>query len=213
VDDNLNTPKGSGPFREFGILPDDVEAPSGTIRAYFSAFQIFGQYLGIGLLSGAGIGMAILFVFTLPVPQNILASMGIFACFAFLVYVVTKNDYCWIELDGTTIRAKHLYTRRIVAREIHEIDELITMVLPATKVSVHITNALLGRIRGIRIRFHDRLTSLPVWRADPKMLNGQELIEGVIYRMSEDRKLDAEIVELQGKPFVRRIYAKQPINP
>ena len=38
------------------------------------------------------------------------------------------------------------------------------------------------------------------------MKNAKELIEAVVYRMSEHGEIDTEIAISMGKPFVRRIY-------
>jgi hypothetical protein len=40
------------------------------------------------------------------------------------------------------------------------------------------------------------------------MTNAKELIEAIVYRMAEKAAITAEIVNLEGKPLVRRIYWK-----
>jgi hypothetical protein len=72
----------------------------------------------------------------------------------------------------------------------------------------HLTEALIGRVRGVEIRFRDKRTPIRISRADPAMTHAKELIEAIAYRMSEIGEIDAEVVEFEGKPLVRRIYWK-----
>src|SRR5688572_20348231 len=116
-------------FREFGIIPDRVQPPSGVVRAFFSTGQVIGQYAAIGLILLFGFAIAILFALTLPLPLNLLAA-AVALCFCLgMAYLVGRNDYAWVELDGETIRAKHLYTRQIVERSVRDVDQLLTVVL------------------------------------------------------------------------------------
>jgi len=41
------------------------------------------------------------------------------------------------------------------------------------------------------------------------MTNAQELVEAIIYRMSKTAELDAEIIDCEGIPLIRRIFRKQ----
>ncbi len=41
------------------------------------------------------------------------------------------------------------------------------------------------------------------------MTNAKELIEAVVYRMSEHGEIDTEIAIWMRKPFIRRIYWKE----
>jgi hypothetical protein len=197
-------------FRDFGILPHEVSPPPETVRAYFPWGQVMGQYLGTCLMSGLGIGMALLFALTLSFPVNILASAASLAGFAYIVYRGTRNDYSWLELDGEKLRAKHLYTRRMVERSIEEIEDLLTLVFQVRTAATLITEAWLGRVRGIMIRFRDQRTPLQVSRVDPAMKNAKELIEAIVYRMSEKAEVDAEVINFEGKPLIRRIHWKEP---
>lgn len=200
-------------FRDFGVIPYEVSAPTETVRAYFSWGQVIGQYLGSGMMSGLGVGMGLLFALTLPFPVNLLAAAAALAGFGYIVYRGTRNDYAWVELDGETLRAKHLYTRRVVERTIEEIDDLLTLVFQVQTVATLITEAWSGRIRGIMIRFHDQRTPLQVCRADPAMKNAKELIEAIVYRMSENCEVDAEVINFEGKPLIRRIHWRSGAEP
>jgi hypothetical protein len=202
-------------FRDFGILPPDVSPlPPETVRAYFPWGQVLGQCLLTCLLSGIGIGMGLLFALTLPFPKNILAPTAVFALFAlfgYFIYRCTRNSYSWVELVGEKLRAKHFYTRRIVERSIDEIEDLLTLVFQVRwRLDIRIAEAWLGRVRGIMIRFRDHRTPLLVWRADPAMKNAKELIEAIAYRMSEKGEVDAEVINFEGKPLIRRIHWKEP---
>jgi hypothetical protein len=99
-------------FREIGIIPDRVEPPPNHVRAYFSTGHIVGQYIATGLLMLFGMGLAALFAFTLPFPINLLAAPAGLALFTGGAYFIGRNDYAWVELDGNTLRARHLYTGR-----------------------------------------------------------------------------------------------------
>jgi hypothetical protein len=195
-------------FRDHGIIPYGVPPPAGTVRAYLPWWHIVGQYLFTAVLLAFGLGIGLLFALTLPRPLNVAAAAAALAGVAALIYLATRNDYAWIELDGDTLRAQHLYTRRIIERPVEEIDDLLTLVLQIRTAETAIVNAWLGRVRGIEIRFRDRRTPLRVSRTDPAMKNARELIEAVIYRMSEADELDAEIIPFQGKPLIRRIHWK-----
>ncbi len=193
-------------FRDFGILPEDFPPPPETIRAGFSAGRVFGQYLGTFVMSALGIAIGLLMALTIMFPINIIASAAALGGFAALVYFATRNDYLWVELHGDKLRARHLYTGRIVERSIEEVDELVTLVFRVKTAATLIAEAWVGRVRGIMIRFRDNRTPLQVCRSDPKMTNAKELIEAIVYRMSEKGEVDAEIIDLEGKPLVRRIY-------
>ena len=124
--------------------------------------------------------------------------------------VATRNDYAWVELDGEIIRAKHLYTRRLVERSIEEIEDLLTLVFQVRTAATLTAEAWLGRVRGIMIRFYDQRTPLLVSRADPAMRNARELIEAIVYRMAEKGEVDAEVINFDSRPLIRRIYWKDP---
>jgi hypothetical protein len=193
-------------FRDFGIIPYGVAPPPETVRCYLPWGHIIGQYVFTGVMAGFGIGIGTLFALTLPLPANVLASAAALGGFGCLVYLATRNDYSWVELDGETLRARHLYTQRVIERSIDEIEDLLTLVFQIRTVTVRITESWLGRVRGIEIRFRDKRTPLRVCRADPKMRNAKTLIEAIVYRMSEIGEVDAEIIDLEGKPIIRRIY-------
>lgn len=193
-------------FHTFGILPDKLQPPVGVVRAELSPARIVGQYVfTVGLLALGGL----LVWFTqwlLPPP------LGWFGCaaslLATLAFVIlgTRRDYRWIELDGTTIRAKHLYTGRLVERSVADIAHLFSIVTPGHHLETAVANAILGRVKGMEIRFRDGRTPLRVNRADPKMTNAEELLQAVVYRMTEIGDIEPEVVTREGKPLVRCIH-------
>ena len=124
------------------------------------------------------------------------------------MFLATHNDYRWVELDGITLRAKHLYTGRVIERSIGDIAGLRTIVYEVRTHAIVITEHLLGRVRGIEVRFRDGLTPLRINRADPAMTNAHELIEAIVYRITEFGEVDAEVVEFAGHPLVRSIHWK-----
>lgn len=196
-------------FRDIGIFPKGAAAPPQIVRAYFTRGHVIGQYFGTCLMASLGMGMTAVFALTLPSPANLLAAALSLAGFPFILYLANRNDYIWVELNGATLRAKHLYTRHVVERPIEEIEDLLALVTLVRTVEVLIVEAWLGRIRGILIRFSDKRTPLQICRADPAMTNARELIEAIIYRMAERGEVDAEIVNLEGTPLIRRIFWKK----
>lgn len=195
-------------FRDFGILPADIQPPPEIVRCFLTRGRILGQYLGTVLASAFGLGLALLLGYFLPFPLNVLGSLAALAGFAALVHLATHNDYRWIELDGQTLRAQQLYTGRIVERGLDEIECLGTMVYQIRSTQTLVVEYLRGRIKGIEVRFRDRRTPLRIVRADPAMTNAKELIEAIVYKMGKLREVDAEIVEFAGKPMVRHIFWK-----
>jgi hypothetical protein len=194
-------------FRDFGILPENVGPPANHVRAYFSRGRIIGQYIGTVLGSTVGLALATLLLVMMPLPLNLLGGAAALAGFGAIVFLITHNDYRWVELDGWTLRAKHLYTGRVIERALDEIDSLGTMVWVGGDVG-DVAAALLGRIKGVEVRFRDRRTPLRIMRADPAMTNAKELIEALLYKMAQIREIEAEIVNLEGKPLVRNIHWK-----
>lgn len=195
-------------FRDFGILPVGLPAPPPQVRAYFSTGRVIGQYIGTILMSLVGLGTLALVALLLPWPLNALGTCAVLMSFGSIVYFATHNDYRWVELSGNALRAGHLYTGRVVERPIAEIASLDTMVMPIRRAETVVIECLLGRIKGVEIRFRDQRTPLRVMRSDPAMTNAQQLIEAVIYRMAQRAEVDAEVVKFNGQPLVRKIHWK-----
>lgn len=199
--------KPSDLFRDFGPLPQGQPPPAERIRCFFSTSRIVGQYIGTALVSALGIGLAILLAVKMPWPLNLLGSAASLAGFGMIAYLATHNDYRWVELDGDTLRAKHLYTGRTIERRVNEIEFLGTMVYTVRRAETVIVEALLG-VKGVEIRFRDRRTPLRVLRADPAMTNAKEFIEALVFRMAAIREIEPEIIEFARAPLVRNIHWK-----
>lgn len=193
-------------FRNYGLLPTDAVPPAGPVRSYLSAGQVFGQYLFTAIMAGFGLGIGTLFALTLSAPLNVAAAAAIVMCAGYVVWFATRHDYAWVELDGRALRAKHLYTRRVVERSVDDVADLLTLVVRVRTEAVVLAEAWLGRVRGVEVRFRDGRTPLRVNRSDPAMRNARELIQAIIYRLAEGGGVDAEIINLDGAPMVRRIY-------
>ena len=73
--------------------------------------------------------LTVVFARGLDFPLNIVAAAGTVAAFGYVIWRVVRYDFQWVELDGTTIRAKHFYSRKTVERTIEEIDELGVLVV------------------------------------------------------------------------------------
>lgn len=199
-------PQSPDVFRQFGIIPDQVAPPPPLVRAYFGWGHMIGQYIASGMFLLFGIGIGALFFFTIDWPLNIPVALGGFGMFGVVVFLMARNDYGWIELEGNTLRARHLYTQRIVERPLSEVAELHTLVLQVQNLTTTVVNAWQGRVRGIEVRFRDGRTPLRISRVDPKMTNAQPLAEAIVYRMSQLGELDAEVVDLRGSPLLKRIF-------
>ncbi len=193
------------PFRDFGIVPDQCSAPEQKVRSCFSSGQIMTQYLMSGAIVALGLlgGMACLVKLPAPLSWGALGVIGIVEVIIF--YLAIRNDYAWVELDGRTLRAQHLYTRKVIERSVDDIDELYTNVYKMKSAATVISDKLLGRVRGVTVRFKDKRTPLRICRVDPAMENARELIEAIIFRMAEKRQVKAEICDVDGKPLVSRI--------
>ena len=195
-------------FRDFGILPAGVRPPAGRVRCWLSTGRVVGQWIGTVLVASVGVILAVVFLIFLPLPLSLLGAAAALIAFAAFVHLATHNDYRWIELDGSTLRARRLYTGRTIERSIDEIDSLTTMVYQVGGPTTAVLEELLGRVKGVEVRFRDRRTPLRILRADPAMTNAAELIEALLYRMRQQRALDTEIVNWLGKPLVRRVWWK-----
>ncbi len=196
-------------FRDYGISPGQVRRPPDRVRRGFSWGQILGQYLATALMSGLGLLIAVLFAATAPFPMNVVGFLVPVGLFGILVFMATRNDYTWVELDGEILRAKHLYTRRLIERHVREIDDLLTLVFRVRTLATDLAEVWMGRIRGMQIRFRDGRTPLLISRVDPAMKGAKELLEAVVYRMSELAPVDAEIDREGPEPIIRRIHWKR----
>src|SRR5262249_48671694 len=139
------------------------------------------------------------------------AAVGAFGIFIFLM---TRHDRRWVELDGIILRARHFYTGGVIERPIGEIESLTTIYHPVINAGILVAEALWGRIKGVEIRFRDQRTPLRIQRFDPAMTNAKELIEAVMYRMKEQGDLDVDIVQIDGAPMIKQIRWKgEPRKP
>src|SRR5262245_45216940 len=103
-------------FRDFGIIPEDLQPPAEKIRSFLSTGAIVGQVIGTGIVSVLGVGLMVLFALTMPLPLSLLGCAAALTGFGALVYLATHNDYRWVQLEGNTLRAKQLYTGRTIER-------------------------------------------------------------------------------------------------
>jgi hypothetical protein len=195
-------------FRDFGVLPYVVAAPSGPVRCFLSRGQAICQCIAFGLVFSLGLAMAVALALGMPFPINLLICPAPVLCFGYPIGVVTRSVYGWVELDGGVLRARHLYTRRVIERPVEEIADLLTCVLLGNQVVVA---AWLGRICGIKIRFRDGRTPIDILRTVPAMRNAREFIEALIFRMRQVAPLDTEVTLLHGKPLIRRIFWKESV--
>jgi hypothetical protein len=195
-------------FRDFGILPAGVSPPLESVRCYLPRGHVVSQYFGTFLASCLGIFMAAVFARSFAFPANVLAAAAAIAACGWVVYFATRYDYAWVELEGRTLRAKHLYTRRIIEWSLDEVEDLLTLVWLVRSATTLIAEGLIGRVRGVEMRFRDGRTPIRITRADPAMKHARELIEAIIDRMSEIGEVDTEIINFEGRPLIRRIYWK-----
>lgn len=193
-------------FRNFGIIPDQVQPPPEVVRCYLTPGRIAGQYFATLLIAGVGAGLAALCFYYLPGALGLLGGSAMVAGFGMLIYLGTRNDYRWIELAGEQLRARHLYTGGLVERPLAEVESLLTLVLSGASMEGQVIQALLGRVKGVRIQFAGGDTPLTVTRSDPAMTNGQQLIEAVVYKLSQLSELDAEVVDFDGAPLLRSMH-------
>lgn len=193
-------------FHEFGILPDDLQPPTGPVRAELSSGRAIAQYVFTLIILAIGGAAIWLTQWLLPAPLAWVGCGATLLATLALVYLGTHRDYRWIELDGQTLRAKHLYTGRVVERSVRDIAHLLSIVISGAHLETAIVNAMLGRVKGMEIRFRDGRTPLRVMRTDPKMTNAEELLQAVVYRMTEVGDIEPQVVDFEGKPLVRSIH-------
>jgi len=174
------------------MTPDSQCESTAPIRCYFTAGRLFGQYLGTAIAVTVGTSATLAIALTMPVPIGVLASLTTALSFGTWIYYVTRNDRGWIEFDGTTLRAQHLYSRAIVERNVKEIDCLQVVPLSNHGIEGIILEKLLGSIKAVIIHFRDGRTPLLVQRADPAMTNSAQLIAAVVQQMSLLGELDTE---------------------
>ena len=192
-------------FCNLGIMPDRLPPPPERVRATIGRGSSASQWAGVGCFGILFVGMAIPLAIFPPLYIRIVVPVALVLLFVALMLLVFRSSHQWVELDGRTLRAKHFLSRRVVEHSVDDIKEIFTLVnisaLPA--VSDLLTG---GRVRGFEIRFAGAAAPIRVYRADPAMSNARELMEAIVARMAETRKIETEIINLEGTPLVQRLY-------
>jgi hypothetical protein len=192
-------------YRDHGIHPDEVPPPEGPVRTSLGPWTVAGQGIGTGGCALVGVGGLVLagLSWLIP-PPGVWIALAVGPLFTlligFLIYHVTKNDYLWVDIDGRVVSAKHLYTGRLVVRDVAEVKEVRTLVMPA------VVGAMLGRVKGWLITFKDGRAPLQVIRSDPAMKNACLFVEALLHAMRSAGPVEAEEINLNGSPVVMRVY-------
>lgn len=206
-------PQQPASFRDFGILPENLQPPAVVVRGFLSPARIIGQYIATALVILVALAVIVFLLWLAKPPLSYFGCVTTAVCFALFVYWGTKDDYHIIELDGDEIRATHMYTGRVLIRRVAEIERLTSVVQHGGTVETAVTQQLLGRIKGMEIWFRNWRSPLRILRADPAMTNAEELLQAILYRMSQIDELEPEIIQYEGRPLVRTIYWKaEPPN-
>lgn len=139
-------------------------------------------------------------------PMLFSGEMVFLVCAAFFigltVFVAARSNR-WVELDGDVIRAKNLYTGRIVEKSVWDTTEIMTEVFLVATTAIRVTEMFQGRVRGFAIRFPDLPKGIRVYR--PEMQNVAELIQAITARLQERGEVVPEIINFEGSPMVRRL--------
>lgn len=197
-------------LRTYGISPKRTEAPKEVIRSRLTAGNIFGQWIAF-LMFGAGpVALAILLLIVVPVLEVRLGLGAFFGLFGLIVgFLIARDVNEWVELDGNSLRWKHLFTRLVDERPVSELESIETLTLAFRTVTVKIVEGMYGRIKGFEFRFPHMKQGIRIFRADPTMTNVRELLEGVIAKMYENGEVIPEVEDFEGTPLVRRLTLKR----
>jgi hypothetical protein len=195
-------------IRDVGIFPRSLATPSGRVRCYLSGPRILFEHsmtVGISLL-----GLALLFFIPtwLPDPLNWLGVATAVVGFVAMIDLGTRSVYRWVELDGTTLRAKQLLTGRVTERDVAEVLSVDTLILKVRQAETVMIESLLGRVQGVDVRFRGARKPLRIRRVDPAMHNAETLIEAMLDRMQQIGELETDFIDLDGTPVVGSVYWK-----
>lgn len=197
-------------LRTYGIVPQRTEPPKEAIRSRLTGINIFGQWLAFLMFGVSPLALAILLLIVVPVWEVKLGLAAFFGFFGLLVgFLIARDVNEWVELDGNTLRWKHLFTRLVDERPVSELESIETLTLAFRTVTVKIVEGMYGRIKGFEFRFPHMKQGIRIFRADPSMTNVRELVEGVIARMYENGEVIPEVVDFEGAPLVRRLTLKR----
>jgi len=193
-------------LRTYGILPERTSPPRGPIRSTLTKGNVIGQWIALVLFGVCPVLLSLFLLIVVPVLPVRLGLGGFFFAFGLIVgFLIARDVNEWVELDGDTLRWKHLFTRRVQERKIREIEAVVTLTLAIRTVTVRIVEGIYGRIKGFEFRFPGMKQGVRVFRADPTMTHVRELLEGVIAQMYQYGEVVPEIVDLDGLPLVRRL--------
>lgn len=193
-------------LRTYGILPERTAPRRGPIRSSLTKGNIIGQWIAFVLFGVCPILLSLFLLIAVPVLPVRLGLGGFFFAFGLIVgFFIARDVNEWVELDGETLRWKHLFTRRVHERKVREIEAVVTLTLAVRTVTVRIVEGIYGRIKGFEFQFPGMKQGVRVFRADPSMTQVRELLEGVIAQMYQYGEVVPEIVELDRQPLVRRL--------
>ena len=81
------------------------------------------------------------------------------------------SNFQWVELEGDIIRGRKFWTRRLIERQIQDIEEILPMGGIRKSVVTAAVDSVLGSIRGYEIRF-DEGPSFFLMRTDMTDVDG-----------------------------------------
>jgi hypothetical protein len=106
---------------------------------------------------------------------TVVAAIVLYCASVFFAYHMTQN-YQWVEFDGTNIRGRRFWTRRLVENALADVQEIRVLGAVVRNTVTSITDKLIGPARGYEIcSYHG--PSIAVIRLD--MTNAEQLAEAV----------------------------------
>ncbi len=151
---------------------------SDAVRCYYRWGRLLYEYVKSALVALLGFILCGLFALAAE-NEPFLARLFIAAIYpaflAFLLFMITRYDYAWIEIDGLSIRASHLYWPRSIERRLDEIQEL--------RPVLHS-----GRVMAIKVVFWNVRLPFTTMRIDMSMCNAEEAIGALTTRFSDIEK-------------------------
>jgi hypothetical protein len=193
-------------LRHYGIVPQRQAAIKDSVRSVLTPGNVFGQWAAFVLFGIMPLLLALLLLVVVPIPNVRFGLAAFFSIFGLSVgYLIAHDTNRWVEVDGDFLRWKRLFSGQIVQRRVGELQEIRTMIVMVTNLTVRIHESIFGRVRGFEFRFADTKKGVRVWRVDPKMTHVAELVEAAIAKLYELGDVQPEIIELEGTPLVKRL--------